>query len=100
MAQKKITRKELSEKLEISAYGLDLMIKRETMDIRTLEKMSEILNVPVCSWFNEDKEEYQKYLISEDAEKYVLVNQLKVKDHQIDFLQNYIIKNQQLNEKK
>lgn len=88
--EKRILRKEIAEKLDLTPYGWDLMLKNETMDIRTLEKLSEVLEVPVQYWF--DKEGNQKNLMSEDQEKYVLYRQLDQKDKQIDFLQNYIIR--------
>jgi transcriptional regulator with XRE-family HTH domain len=88
--QKGMSKKELYEKLGMSNQGYCDMVKDQTMKIKTLEKLSEIFKVTVCSWFEDNVHEYQENLISEDRAKYVLIDQLKIKDQQIEFLQETI----------
>jgi len=45
--------KDLAKKIKISEAGLHQMIRKESMKIDILEKISEALNVPVSYFFNE-----------------------------------------------
>lgn len=87
-----MSKKELYEKLEMSQQGFIDMIERESMKVKTLEKLSEIFQVPISSWFQTGEADYQKNLMEETGPLYILSKQLDVKDKQIDFLQNYIIR--------
>lgn len=67
MKERKVSRKEMVEQLELSPYGFDLMLIRGTMDIRTLEKISDILTVPMTYWFVENMDilESNKFVMLE-----------------------------------
>lgn len=50
----KMSRKDISEKLEITPYGFDRMIRDETMKISTFEKLYKLFDVPISYWFEEE----------------------------------------------
>lgn len=87
MKERKVSRKEMVEQLELSPYGFDLMLIRGTMDIRTLEKISDILTVPMTYWFVENMDILESNKFDQIS---ILLDQLKNKDKQIDFLQRMI----------
>lgn len=54
MSQKNFTDKKLSELVGVSDTGLRQMMNRSTMRIDVLEKISEVLEVPVVYFFQDD----------------------------------------------
>ena len=58
-----------------------------TIDIRTLEKISDILTVPMTYWFVENMDILESNKFDQIS---ILLDQLKNKDKQIDFLQRMI----------
>ena len=87
MTQKKLTRQEMAYRLGLTPYGFDQMIKNQSMKVETLEKMSVILKVPIGFWWEE--EGGNNY---ENMNQVLLIDQLKIKDQQIEFLQGLIKK--------
>ncbi len=98
---KKITQKELAEKVGISESTYKKNIANENMTIAVLEKIAEILEVPVTEFFDkEDKlrtfnEPGGQYLTTNELREVIkeLRDQLRMKDQQIKFLQHLIENN-------
>lgn len=52
---KGIAKKFLLEQLDMSRPGFDTALKNKTLKVRDLERIAEILNVPVISFFSEEQ---------------------------------------------
>ena len=98
--RRKITQKELSELIKTSERSLGLNLKKGDMKVSTLIKISDVLEVPV-KYFFEEEENYQKledpsveYLTKEKENEEIkfLKTQIELKDGQIKFLQSLIKK--------
>jgi transcriptional regulator with XRE-family HTH domain len=60
-SENKISLKELADKINLSEQGLHSGIKKQTLSVTNLEKIAEVLEVPV-SYFFEDKEDVKKII--------------------------------------
>lgn len=58
-----MSQKHILEKIEMSRANLNLIYKRGHIDTKWLEKISEVLNVPMSYWF-EDEESNKKIIIN------------------------------------
>jgi len=103
---KKITQKELAEKVGISESTYKKNIVKENMTIAVLEKICLVLQISICELFEtgtgndesilrEPEIEYGKMTMEfvEDLRK-----QITIKDEQISFLQHLIEKRQKIND--
>lgn len=82
--EKKISLKELANKIEVSETGFHQSIKSRTMRIDVLEKISSVLEVDICTFFsdkkleNKDTRELKKEITTlktdiENKDKYIKV---------------------------
>ena len=55
-----ITLKEFCRKIDITEQGLYQMIRNQSMKVDVLERISEILDVPVSFWFDDNDEQQDK----------------------------------------
>lgn len=94
--RKKMSVEELASKLQKSHTAIYDIYKKQDINTELLTQISEVLDVPISYWFQEDdishvtdntEEKYSKTNISYIVD---LRNQLKVKDSQIEFLQALI----------
>lgn len=56
-SDKNMTLEKLSHKIDMSTGGFHEMVKKDSLKVRTLIKISQVLGVPMTYWFeeNEDK---------------------------------------------
>ena len=66
---KKISIKDLCFEIGISEQGLHQMIRKNSMNVNNLEKLSKVLGVPISIFFDE---EIPPSLLQEPVEKYQL----------------------------
>jgi len=71
---KKITLSELSEKINISYAGMQRILSTNSTKIDTLEKIADVLNVPISSFFDESKKNQLKQTQSELFSMIILDN--------------------------
>lgn len=92
MRERKLTRQDMAYRLGITPHGFDYMLENQSMKVDIIEKISKILNVPITYWFTENMEVNLEQNSPEAVvpDKELLVEQLKIKDRQIDFLQQQI----------
>lgn len=93
MFERKLTKQDMAYRLKITPHGFDYMIANRSMKVDILEKISEILNVPVSYWFDEStKIDLVEPKSTETGKEIFLTlnDQIKVKDEQIRFLQEMI----------
>jgi transcriptional regulator with XRE-family HTH domain len=71
---KKFTIEEIASKIGMTRTGLQLAFKEDTLKIVTLEKISEILNLPVYYWFvdSDNITESNTHRVFEALEKIVI----------------------------
>jgi transcriptional regulator with XRE-family HTH domain len=65
--QSKFTINSISSKIDMTAQGLSAALKNETLKIRDLEKIAEVLEVDIREFFG--KEKYVQNEKSQDLEK-------------------------------
>ena len=58
LERRRITIKDFCRQIDITEQGLHQMIRNGSMKIDVLERISEVLGVPVTYWFN-DKYDYE-----------------------------------------
>lgn len=91
--EKKITLKELSLRLGMTADGLQKLINRNSTTPETIGKIAEILDVPVILFFDDDKAENT---VNEESEVDTYNNNsslksiLKEKDMEIEHLKKML----------
>ena len=98
---KKITQKELAEKIGISESTYKKNIVKQNMTIAVLEKITEVLEVPLTEFFDKENsissfnEPSGQYLTTNELREVIkeLRGQLRMKDEQIKFLQHLIENN-------
>lgn len=56
VGEKKFTLEKLAVEVGMSPGGFHKMFKRKTLTLETLEKISEVLGVPMTYWFEENKD--------------------------------------------
>jgi transcriptional regulator with XRE-family HTH domain len=54
LTQKRIKKKDFAEKLGMTAVNLSLILKKNSIDAELLEKFSNVLNLPISHWFDEN----------------------------------------------
>jgi transcriptional regulator with XRE-family HTH domain len=52
--QQGLTLKELAERVEMTETGLSRALKRKSLKVKTLERISEVLQVPIAALFGEE----------------------------------------------
>ncbi|MFB6259064.1 MAG: helix-turn-helix domain-containing protein [Flavobacteriales bacterium] len=52
--QQGVTLKELAEKVGMTETGLSRALKRKSLKVKTLERISEVLQVPIPAFFGEE----------------------------------------------
>lgn len=87
-----MSRKDLSEKLGITPYGFDRMIRDETMKISTFEKLYKLFEVPISYWFEEEKENIS--MLNEAESNYVLPKKSEMKqlEKDLEYFRERVIK--------
>lgn len=59
-SQNKTSREELAGVLKVTPYGLDKMIRNQTMTVKNLEKIAEFFGVRISYFFDQEPEEGNK----------------------------------------
>lgn len=55
LERRKITIKDFCRKVDITEQGFHQMLRNESMRIDVLERMSQVLGVPISFWFNDNE---------------------------------------------
>jgi len=93
--EKNLTIQELAYKTGKSTTAIYDIFRKKDIHTEILTKISIVLGVPVTFWFEDNPEltkenlEFNNPVISDNTSK-VLIDQLKIKDRQIDFLQQLV----------
>ncbi len=79
LEKRKITVRDFCQQIEITEQGLHQMIRNGSMKVEVLEKISDILCVPVAYWFEENTTLYKEkgcesYLQEDSDNTYGSVN--------------------------
>lgn len=83
--QKGLTVKKLCEEVGITDAGLHQMIRNESMKIEILEKISEVLNIPVSTFFSESSDSSSSKYIGQFKKANIIQNNI---GGQIDLSKN------------
>mgnify|MGYP001767211500 CR=1 FL=1 len=95
--EKGITLPEIAEKIGMSRAGIYSTIEHKTLKVETLEKISDVLSLPISLFFNENENE--NFIFNLSAEINSLKNQVKERDEKIDILNIQLAeKNKELKE--
>lgn len=65
---KRITIPQLAERIGMTKSGLYRSIEKETVSIKTIEKISEVLGVPVTIFFEDENEKLNKHDLTAEVE--------------------------------
>jgi transcriptional regulator with XRE-family HTH domain len=57
LERRNLSIKELCRRIEVSEQGLHQMIRKQSMKLEVLERISRVLNVDMAYWFREDLED-------------------------------------------
>lgn len=104
-SNKNLIKKDLLKKVGKSNWGFNEMVKKRSMRVDVLEKMSEYFNVPISYWFQEEenistfnesettyvklKKEQEMKALEKAME--LLETELDQKNGQIKFLENQLL---------
>jgi len=97
IVERNLSQTKVAKTIGMSREGFGRMLKSKTMKVSTLESIAEVLNVPTTHFFEEHSPKKNEF--SEQSGIYKseipishteLLNQLKVKDGQIAFLQKLL----------
>lgn len=70
LKKKKITIKELAERIGVTDKGMGLMLKTNSFKVENLQKISKVLQVPMKYWFEEVEDFPGSHAINEENANY------------------------------